>query len=188
MVGKWNAATGGILDALLSCHRYDEILRPGATQSCHLNGSGLDRQIQHSAAEWRLRSEQQAVRCGFARNSGTSVPSRLQKFLKLCCRVDTLMEKQVRLPADIHGIKECPKFDVRYVAQFVRSCGFEKLDGLGGVFAVDFNGCSNGWQPIAADDAIQWELLLHLVCQSLCSCGIAGACKNQSRQNLHVPG
>src|ERR1700730_14576860 len=58
------AATSGIPDALLSCHRYDEILPPGATQSCHLNGSGLERQIQRSAAEGRLRSEQQAVRCG----------------------------------------------------------------------------------------------------------------------------
>jgi hypothetical protein len=27
------------------CHRYDEILPSGATQSCHLNGSGLDCQI-----------------------------------------------------------------------------------------------------------------------------------------------
>src|SRR6266480_4499846 len=58
------AATCGIPDALLSCHRYDEILPSGATQSCHLNGSGLERQIERSAAEWRLRSEQQAVRCG----------------------------------------------------------------------------------------------------------------------------
>src|ERR1700730_9992241 len=58
------AATSGIPDALLSCHRYDEILPPGATQSCHLNGSGLERQIQRSATVWRLRSEQQAVRCG----------------------------------------------------------------------------------------------------------------------------
>src|SRR5580704_3196125 len=49
---------------LLSCHRYGEILPPGANQSCHLNGSGLDCQIQRSAAVWRLRSEQQAVRCG----------------------------------------------------------------------------------------------------------------------------
>src|ERR1700692_4790142 len=57
------AATGGIPDALLSCHRYDEILPPGATQSCHLNGSGLDRQIQRSAAEWRLRSELARVSC-----------------------------------------------------------------------------------------------------------------------------
>jgi hypothetical protein len=58
------AATGGIPDALLSCHRYDEILPSGTTQSCHLNGSGLDRQIQRSTTLWRLRSEQQAVRCG----------------------------------------------------------------------------------------------------------------------------
>src|ERR1700736_1962292 len=58
------AATSGIPDALLSCHRYDEILPPGATQSCHLNGSGLEHQIQRSAAEWRLRSEQEAVGCG----------------------------------------------------------------------------------------------------------------------------
>ena len=48
----------------LSCHRYDEILPPGAIQSCHLNESGLDCQIQRSATVWRLRSEQQAVRCG----------------------------------------------------------------------------------------------------------------------------
>src|ERR1700722_11273745 len=58
------AATGGIPDALLSCHRYDEILPPGAIQSCHQNECGLDCQIQRSAAAWRLRSEQQAVRCG----------------------------------------------------------------------------------------------------------------------------
>jgi hypothetical protein len=62
------AATSGIPDALLSCHRCDEILPPGATQSCHLNGSGLERQIQRSAAEWRLRSEQQAVRRGLPVN------------------------------------------------------------------------------------------------------------------------
>src|SRR5258705_9657160 len=58
------AATGGIPDALLSCHRYDEILPPGAILSCQLNESGLDCQIQRSATVWRLRSEQQAVRCG----------------------------------------------------------------------------------------------------------------------------
>jgi hypothetical protein len=46
----------GIPDALLSCHRYDEILPPGATQSCRLNGSGLNCQIQGSATVWRLRS------------------------------------------------------------------------------------------------------------------------------------
>jgi hypothetical protein len=38
---------------------YDEILPSGATQSCHLNGSGLDCQIPLSEAAWRLRSEQQ---------------------------------------------------------------------------------------------------------------------------------
>jgi hypothetical protein len=76
-----------------------------------------------------------------------------EKFLKLCCRFGTLMEKQIRLPANVHGIKIGPKFDVRHLAQFVRSCGLEKLDGLGGVTAVDFNGCSDGWQPIIADDA-----------------------------------
>src|SRR5438309_7319954 len=56
------AAASGIPDALLSCHRYDEILPPGAIQSCHLNESALDCQIQRTAAV--LWSEQQAVRCG----------------------------------------------------------------------------------------------------------------------------
>jgi hypothetical protein len=70
------AATSGIPDALLSCHRYDEILPSGATQSCHLNGSGLERQIQRSAAEWRLRSEQQAVRCGLPVNQEELVATR----------------------------------------------------------------------------------------------------------------
>ena len=56
------AAASGIPDALLSCHRYDEILPPGAIQSCHLNENALDCQIQRTAAV--LRSEQQAVRCG----------------------------------------------------------------------------------------------------------------------------
>ena len=55
---------GNIPDALLSCSRYDEILPLGAIQSCHLNESGRDCQIQRSATVWRLRSEQQAVRYG----------------------------------------------------------------------------------------------------------------------------
>jgi hypothetical protein len=42
------AATCSIPDALLPCHRYDEILPPGAIQSCHLNESGLDYQTQPS--------------------------------------------------------------------------------------------------------------------------------------------
>jgi hypothetical protein len=58
------AATGGVPGALLSCHRYDEILPPCAIQSCHLNKSGLDCQMQRSATVGRLRSEHQAVGCG----------------------------------------------------------------------------------------------------------------------------
>src|SRR5438094_3915405 len=42
------------------------ILPPGATQSCHLNGSGLDCQIRRSAIVWRLWSEQQASNVWFA--------------------------------------------------------------------------------------------------------------------------
>jgi hypothetical protein len=54
---------------------YDEILPSGATQSCHLNGSGLDCQIPLSEAAWRLRSEQQAVRCGlFVPSTDRSTP------------------------------------------------------------------------------------------------------------------
>ncbi len=54
---------------LLCCHwrhsRCTIILPPcNPVQSCHLIRSGLDCQIQRSAAAWRLRSEQQAVRCG----------------------------------------------------------------------------------------------------------------------------
>src|SRR6266851_7478969 len=56
------------LSAALCCHwrhsRCTIILPPGAIQSCHLIRSGLDCQIQLSEAAWRLRSEQQAVRCG----------------------------------------------------------------------------------------------------------------------------
>jgi hypothetical protein len=36
------AATSGTPDALIFCHQYDEILPPGAIQSCHLNESGLE--------------------------------------------------------------------------------------------------------------------------------------------------
>jgi hypothetical protein len=56
------------LSATLCCHwrhsRCTIILPLSAIQSCHLIRSGLDCQIQRSAAAWRLRSEQQSVRCG----------------------------------------------------------------------------------------------------------------------------
>jgi hypothetical protein len=78
------AATCGVPDALLFCRRYAETLPPGAIQSCHLNESGLDCQIERSAAAWRLRSGQQAVRCGlpvirersgdFAERQGLRIP------------------------------------------------------------------------------------------------------------------
>src|SRR5260370_37960961 len=61
------------LSATLCCHwrhsRCTIILPLSAIQSFHLIRSGLDCQIQPSAAAWRLRSEQQAVRCGFPLDS-----------------------------------------------------------------------------------------------------------------------
>jgi hypothetical protein len=65
-----------LLVAMKCCHRVltlcclwrhsrCTIIRPpGAIQYCHLIRRSLDCQIQRSAAAWRLRSEQQAVRCG----------------------------------------------------------------------------------------------------------------------------
>jgi hypothetical protein len=55
---SWHYPSGLALYALTGS------LPPGAIQSCHLIRSGLDCQIQRSAAAWRFRSEQQAVRCG----------------------------------------------------------------------------------------------------------------------------
>jgi hypothetical protein len=64
--------TPPLLVAVECCHwrhsRCTIILPPGAIQSCHLIRSGLDCQIQLSEAAWRLRSEQQAVRCGLPVN------------------------------------------------------------------------------------------------------------------------
>lgn len=95
------AATGDIPDALLSCHRSDEILPSGTTQSCHLNGSGLDRQIQCSTTVWRLRSEQQAVG---AVCPSTAQNSEILKFLSSQCSLSALaMMCQLRLPPTYGG-------------------------------------------------------------------------------------
>jgi hypothetical protein len=49
--------------------RCTVILPPGAIQSCHLVRSGLDCQIQRSAAVWRLRSGQTGSKVRIARDS-----------------------------------------------------------------------------------------------------------------------
>jgi hypothetical protein len=54
-----------------------------AIQSCHLIRSGLDCQIQLSAAAWRLRSEQQAVRCGLPVNRQQSEVRGCQSYISL---------------------------------------------------------------------------------------------------------
>ena len=40
----------------------------------------------------------------------------VEKFLELCCCVSTLMEKQIRLPANVHGIKKSPNSQLDRVA------------------------------------------------------------------------
>ena len=61
---QWNAATE--CNIMLPLAAFPMHYYPAArcNQSCHLIRSGLDYQIQRSAAAWPLRSEQTGVRCG----------------------------------------------------------------------------------------------------------------------------
>src|SRR5258705_9113133 len=62
---------------LLSCHRYGEILPP-------VQYNLATCRIQRPAAAWRLRSEQQAVRCGLPVIRPQRSPPRLSGTLNEC--------------------------------------------------------------------------------------------------------
>ena len=74
------------------------------------------------------------------RNAGV-----IQILLKLFCRFLALMQRQVGLATDIHGIERAADLELRKGrAEFVVPCCLEEFDGSRRISAIDLNGSLDG--------------------------------------------
>ena len=85
----------------------------------------------------------------------------VNKFTELGCRFGALGGAASRpAHARTRDKARTPNSMSVTCAHLQRSCGLQKLDGLGGIIAIDFDGCPNSWEPIVDNDGIQRSLLV----------------------------
>ena len=93
----------------------------------------------------------------------------IQILLKLFCGLLALMQRQVGLATDIHGIERAADLELRKGrAEFVVRCCLEELDGSRRISAINLNGSIDSGQPIVINDGVEREACGQVVRDALC--------------------